>query len=84
MQNLRERFPSPSVDENALDLLFRMLLFDPSKRITVDEALAHPFLAPFNADLSNQLSSQVQPLSVEIESVCEDPEHLFDSVSSSP
>eukprot|EP00877_Chromochloris_zofingiensis_P006799 jgi/Chrzof1/2372/Cz11g12200.t1_MAPK4 len=29
----------------ALDLLSRMLVFNPYKRITVDEALAHPYLA---------------------------------------
>jgi len=32
------------VDENALNLLQRMLSFDPQDRITVDEALAHPCL----------------------------------------
>jgi mitogen-activated protein kinase 1/2 len=31
---------------HAVDLLQRMLVFDPSKRITVDDALAHPYMAP--------------------------------------
>eukprot|EP00741_Cyanophora_paradoxa_P011208 tig00020554_g10828.t1 len=34
----------PGADANALDLLQRMLAFDPSNRCTVDEALTHPFL----------------------------------------
>nr|CCC52125.1 putative tyrosine protein kinase [Trypanosoma vivax Y486] len=39
----RQRYPTAS--SSALDLLKRMLVFDPKKRITVDEALRHPFLA---------------------------------------
>ena len=31
----------------ALDLLTRMLMFNPDHRITVDDALAHPFLAQY-------------------------------------
>ncbi|KAJ6826294.1 mitogen-activated protein kinase-like protein MMK2-like [Iris pallida] len=42
-QNFSVRFPNMS--PGAVDLLERMLVFDPSKRITVDEALCHPFLA---------------------------------------
>jgi len=32
---------------DTIDLLKRMLTFDPSRRISVDEALAHPYLAAF-------------------------------------
>jgi len=35
----------PKATPVALDLLERMLTFDPAKRITVDEALEHPYLA---------------------------------------
>lgn len=45
-QNFALRFPNMS--PGARDLLDRMLVFDPSKRITVDEALHHPYLAPLH------------------------------------
>lgn len=35
----------PQADPLALDLLQRMLVFDPSKRITVTEALHHPYMS---------------------------------------
>ena len=55
----KKHFPDQSIHKNtvhnfenrstaavqALDLLGKMLVFDPAKRITVSEALAHPYLA---------------------------------------
>eukprot|EP00003_Mantamonas_plastica_P033559 TRINITY_DN968_c0_g1_i2.p2 TRINITY_DN968_c0_g1~~TRINITY_DN968_c0_g1_i2.p2 ORF type:complete len:204 (+),score=79.42 TRINITY_DN968_c0_g1_i2:707-1318(+) len=35
----------PNGSDNAIDLLYKMLTFNPEKRITVEEALAHPYLA---------------------------------------
>uniref|UniRef100_A0A8C7UW53 Mitogen-activated protein kinase n=1 Tax=Oncorhynchus mykiss TaxID=8022 RepID=A0A8C7UW53_ONCMY len=37
----------PKADSKALDLLGRMLTFNPIKRITVEEALAHPYLEQY-------------------------------------
>ncbi|PKU87953.1 mitogen-activated protein kinase 5 [Dendrobium catenatum] len=34
----------PHISPAAIDLVERMLTFDPSRRLTVDEALAHPYL----------------------------------------
>lgn len=42
-QQFATRFQTMS--PGAVDLLEKMLVFDPSKRITVDEALCHPYLA---------------------------------------
>ncbi|KAL9329962.1 hypothetical protein ACSQ67_004965 [Phaseolus vulgaris] len=42
-QKFSTRFPNMLPE--ALDLLEKMLIFDPNKRITVDEALCHPYLS---------------------------------------
>jgi len=39
----------PTCDEDGLDLLARLLQFNPSKRITAEEALAHPWIAQFHS-----------------------------------
>ena len=41
--NFKSKFPGSS--EEALDLLQKMLIFDPNKRITVKECLEHPFFS---------------------------------------
>ncbi|GMF14644.1 unnamed protein product [Phytophthora lilii] len=40
----------PNAPTEALDLMSKLLQFDPRKRISVDDAIAHPFLAPCRAD----------------------------------
>ncbi|KAE9460166.1 hypothetical protein C3L33_07939, partial [Rhododendron williamsianum] len=45
-QQFSTRFPNMS--PGALDLLEKMLIFDPTRRITVDEALCHPYLGPLH------------------------------------
>jgi mitogen-activated protein kinase 15 len=36
------------MDEQALDLLRKMLVFNPKNRITVEDALSHPYLKDFH------------------------------------
>lgn len=36
------------MDELALDLLRKLLVFNPKKRLTVEEALAHPYMQDFH------------------------------------
>jgi|LakMenE01Jun11ns_1017448.scaffolds.fasta_scaffold9423579_2 mitogen-activated protein kinase 15 len=38
----------PNMDEQALDLLRKMLVFNPKNRLSVEEALAHPYLKDFH------------------------------------
>ncbi|KAL3955485.1 hypothetical protein ACCO45_011048 [Purpureocillium lilacinum] len=45
-QPLKDKFKN--ADDAAIDLLERMLVFDPKKRITATEALAHEYLAPYH------------------------------------
>ena len=44
---LAARFPN--ADPEAVDLLHKLLTFDPSQRITVEQALAHPWLQEYHA-----------------------------------
>jgi len=41
--DLNEIYPAAGVD--AIDLLHKCLLFNPKKRITIEEGMKHPFLA---------------------------------------
>ncbi|KAI6242461.1 Mitogen-activated protein kinase [Aphelenchoides fujianensis] len=45
-QPLSRRYPLAEL--RALELIDRMLTFDPEKRVTVDEALAHPYLKQYH------------------------------------
>jgi mitogen-activated protein kinase 1/3 len=38
----------PQASDSALDLLDRLLAFNPAKRIAVEDALKHPYLAPYH------------------------------------
>ena len=59
-------------------MLSRMLHFNPNKRITVEEALAHPFLAD-RRDPSKEYVART-PMSAALESVGESTEHLYENV----
>ena len=45
MQRVNFRNMYPDATPKSIDLMERMLQFDPRKRITVEEALQHPYLA---------------------------------------
>jgi len=49
--NFAKKYPDATPD--AVDLLGRMLMFNPNKRITVEQALEHPFLATLH-DLNEE------------------------------
>ncbi len=55
----------PHTDKNALDLLERLLTFDPSKRIDVSGALAHPYLQQHHDPNDEPIATH--PFTVEME-----------------
>ena len=46
----------PDAEPDAVDLIDKMLVFDPTSRITVEEALSHPYLASLH-DVSDEPSA---------------------------
>eukprot|EP01017_Pseudomicrothorax_dubius_P001875 TRINITY_DN0_c6885_g1_i1.p1 TRINITY_DN0_c6885_g1~~TRINITY_DN0_c6885_g1_i1.p1 ORF type:complete len:166 (-),score=55.10 TRINITY_DN0_c6885_g1_i1:96-593(-) len=61
--DLRKTFPGATAE--AIDLLQRMLAFNPRKRITVDQALEHPFLRKVRDATKEVLASA--PVTLEFE-----------------
>lgn len=60
MQRVSFRAMFPDASALAIDLLERMLQFNPTKRITVEDALAHPYLAQLH-DLAAEPSAPGAP-----------------------
>lgn len=56
--NLRETI-APAASELAFDLISKMLEFNPNKRVTVEEALRHPYLADFHDSDDEPVSQEV-------------------------
>ncbi|XP_058778308.1 mitogen-activated protein kinase 4-like [Vicia villosa] len=71
-QNLSAKFPLMSAEP--LDLLEKMLIFDPDKRITVDEALCHPYLSSLH-DINDEPVTPM-PFSFEFEQPSCSVEHI--------
>lgn len=58
-QDLNALFSNASA--NAVDLIRKMLIFDPDKRISVEEALAHPFLEKLHAETDEPVEKETMP-----------------------
>jgi hypothetical protein len=57
-----------------------MLRFDPQQRLTIDAALAHPFLSAVR-NLAREIETPpAAPLSAELETLGEEPEYLHANV----
>jgi mitogen-activated protein kinase 1/3 len=62
-KDLKEMYPGAPIE--SLDLLKKMLAFNPENRISVDDALAHPFLSPVRRRQSE--NNEQNPFSMEFE-----------------
>lgn len=69
----------PSTSLEGIDLLRKMLSFSPRKRLTVDEALNHPFLR--SKRMPGLEKTAATPMKADLESIGESAEHLFANVS---
>ncbi|KAL2517174.1 Mitogen-activated protein kinase 4 [Abeliophyllum distichum] len=69
-QQLSARFPNMS--PLALDLLEKMLVFDPDQRITVDEALWHPYLSSLHDINDEPICSKPFSFDFEQQSITEE------------
>ncbi|KAK6909415.1 hypothetical protein I203_103433 [Kwoniella mangroviensis CBS 8507] len=49
----------PEADPDALDLLSKLLAFDPSQRIDVTQALSHPYLATYHDELDEPACPEI-------------------------
>ena len=77
-KNLTDVFPGSTPDE--LSLLKSMLLFNSSNRITVDDALQHPYFSSVRRATSELEAECTSPMSILLESIDEDVTNLFESV----
>lgn len=62
----------PRASPLAIDLLNKLLAFDPAKRITVEQALAHPYLAAYHDEDDEPLHTQTFDFSFEVVDSMED------------
>ncbi|KAG0738143.1 hypothetical protein G6F23_009900 [Rhizopus arrhizus] len=62
----------PRANPTAIDLLNKLLEFDPSKRITVEEALAHPYLSAYHDEDDEPTHNQTFDFSFEVADSIED------------
>ena len=56
----------PRASEQAIDLLEKLLNFDPAARITVEEALAHPYLKSYHEEDDEPVHEKVFDFAFEV------------------
>ena len=71
-------------DENAVDLLRKMLLYDPEERITIEDALKHPYMVDLHYPPDEPTTNPVSAFDFDFElydlSTEETKEHLYEEI----
>lgn len=67
----------PRASPLAIDLLTKLLTFDPAKRITVEEALAHPYLSAYHDEDDEPSHSYPFDFSFEVLESMEDMRSMY-------
>jgi len=75
-----EMFSDMKADSKGLDLLKKMLIFDPRKRISVEEALQHPYLEELYCPEDEPTREPIDPIEFEFENVDLNKEQLKDMI----
>lgn len=71
-QRLAQRYPH--INAAAIDLIDKMLVFDPAKRISVEQALSHPYLASLH-DINDEPEC-LEPFNFDFEQLSFTEEHI--------
>ena len=75
-----EIFSNAKADSKGLDLLKKMLIFDPRKRISVQEALEHPYLEELYCPEDEPVRESINPVEFEFENIDLNKEQLKDMI----
>lgn len=59
----------PGISQQAIDILYQMINWDPNKRATANNLLQHPFFTGFSITLQNRFNTSIGESSIDISTV---------------
>ncbi len=79
-ERIDEIFEDVDIDKDGYDLLKKMLVFNPQKRISIEEALQHPFLKELYCPEDEPTREPLNPIEFEFEHIDLNKEQLKDLI----